>query len=173
MADSSLPPKSFHRQVHRGFEVAGCASAGVLAVKGDGTLFKARHLALEAKAPARSVTIYTNGNEDLAAEVEAALTERPVGTCTFNTKKIKKLVKGPLANDVRVELEDGTSKTENYIIHRPIPKLPGKFVEQLGLELDNSGIINPGYIKTSGLFNETEISGVFAIGGGSEPSRYM
>jgi thioredoxin reductase len=155
---------SFHCQVHRGFEIAGCEIAGVLAVEGDGTLFKARHLALEAKALAKSVTIFTNGNEDLTAEVKVALSEWPAGMYTFNAKKIKMLVKGKKASDVEVQLEDGTSQMVNYIIHRPIPKLPGDFVEQLGLELDNSGIINPGYIKTSGLFNETAIPGLFAVG---------
>jgi len=39
----------FHCQVHRGFEVAGCDRAGVLAVEGDASLFKARHLALRQK----------------------------------------------------------------------------------------------------------------------------
>ncbi|KAF2106346.1 thioredoxin reductase [Lophiotrema nucula] len=154
----------FHCQVHRGFEVAGCEMAGVLAVESDASLFKARHLALEAKAIAQRVTIYTNGNEALGAEVKDALAEWPQGLYTFNNSPIERLVKGARASDVDIHLEGGAVETVNYIIHRPKPVLPGSFVEQLGLELDNSGIINPGFIKVGGIFNETNVPGIFAVG---------
>ncbi|KAH7048234.1 putative pyridine nucleotide-disulfide oxidoreductase [Macrophomina phaseolina] len=156
----------FHCQVHRGFEVAGCKMAGVLAVEGDASLFKARHLALEAKAIAQRVTIFTHGNEELATEVRETLKDWPEGLYTIDTRRIKRLVKGPEASDVDIHFEQAGSSptTVNYIIHRPIPEIPGSFVQQLGLEIDNSGIINPGFIKVGGIFNETNVPGVFAVG---------
>ena len=138
--------------------------AGVLAVEGDASLFKARHLALEAKALAQQVTIFTHGDKALADEVSTALSNWPQGLYTFETRKIKQLIKGDAASDVIVELEDGELITVNYIIHRPIPALPGKLHEELSLEIDNSGIINPGFIKVDGIFNETTTPGIFAVG---------
>lgn len=152
--------------MHRGFEVAGCNMAGVLAVEGDASLFKARHLALEAKAIAQRVTIFTHGNDHLGAEVQEALKDWPEGLYTVDTRRIKRLVKGPHASDVDIHFEDAesTPSTVNYIIHRPIPEIPGSFVDQLGLDIDNSGIINPGFIKVNGIFNETNVPGIFAVG---------
>lgn len=150
--------------MHRGFEVAVCKMAGVLAVEGDASLFKARHLALEAKAIAQRVTVFTNGNEELAGQVQDALKEWPGSLYSVDTRRIKQLVKGPDASDVEIRFDDSTSTTVNYIIHRPVPEIPGPFVQQLGLEIDNSGIINPGFIKVSGIFNETNVPGIFAVG---------
>lgn len=138
--------------------------AGVLAVEGDGSPLKARHLALEAKALAQKVTVYTNGDEELATQVREALAGWPKGLYTVDARRIKQLTKGPEASDVEIHFETGDAQTVNYIIHRPIPEIPGSFVEELSLEIDNPGIISPGFIKVSGLFNETNVPGVFAVG---------
>jgi len=138
--------------------------AGVLAVEGDASIFKAQHLALEAKSLAKQVTIFTHGNDDLAAKVGAALSRWPQGLYTIDTRAIKQLIKGRSRSDVIIEFEDGEKTIVNYIVHRPIPELPGQLHQDLALEIDNSGIINPGFIKVSGLFNETSVPGIFAVG---------
>lgn len=103
------------------------------------------------------VTIYTNGNTDLTAQLAPALVNKPWKT---DNRKIAKLsLKTPGQPTVHIKFEDGTTTTEDFIGHAPIPKLNGPFVEQLGLELSQSGDY-----AINGLFQETSFKGVYAAG---------
>jgi len=113
---------------------------------------------------AEKVVIYTNGNESVTKEIENALlacnqeskTRRVV---SVDSRKIVKLVKGATRADVDVVLEGGEVRTEGFIAHKPKDRLNGPWVEQLGLETTDTGDI-----KVNFPFNETSVSGVFAVG---------
>jgi pyruvate/2-oxoglutarate dehydrogenase complex dihydrolipoamide dehydrogenase (E3) component len=68
-------------------------------------------------------------------------------------------VKGPKGAEVEVILEDGEKITEGFLVHKPIGKLNGTWVEQLGLETTPQG-----QIKVNLPFNETSVKGIFAAG---------
>lgn len=60
---------------------------------------------------------------------------------------------------MEVVLEDGERKTEGFLVHKPVGKLNGNWVEQLGLDTTEQG-----QIKVNFPFNETSVPGVFAVG---------
>jgi pyruvate/2-oxoglutarate dehydrogenase complex dihydrolipoamide dehydrogenase (E3) component len=122
------------------------------------------HAAQQATQLTKKVVIYTNGNEDLASQFVAAFN----GSSVFSadSRKIKKLVKGPHKADVNMHFEDGTEKTEAFLGHAPITKAKGSFAEQLGLTTTPMGdfIANPPFAQSS-------VSGVFVAGDNSAPMK--
>lgn len=147
---------SFHCLVHRGYEERGCSSAGVLAINGDGNFFAARHLALQARNLSDKVTIYTDGNGELADEVDSEL-----GSFGFisDRRPLKSLSKGSKRAEVDLLFEDGTSDTAGFLVHRPLTQLRGPFARQLGVELAPDG-----HIRANFPFNESSVPGVFVAG---------
>lgn len=120
---------------------------------------------------AEKVTIYTNGNEAVAKEIEAAISAfRPSSKArrnfTLDSRKIAKLVKLPKGAEIEVILEDGTRRIEGFIAHKPKSRLNGKFAEQLGLDLTPQGDA-----KVNAPFNESSIVGVFAAGDTGAPMK--
>ena len=115
------------------------------------------HLSENAAQLTSSVTIYTNGAEELGQQITAASGdgEKP----NIDTRSIKRIKKGPKGAEVVLEFEDGNKKTEVFLVHNPITHTKGPFAEQLGLELSPMGDI-----KADAPFHQTSVRGVFAAG---------
>ncbi len=116
------------------------------------------HVAHNAAQLASTITIYTNGNPSLSASVEAAAAKKP-HKFLVDDRRIVKLVKDPSGSDVIVHFEDGTERTEGFLVHAPLTEVNGPFAGQLGCELTPTGDY-----KTTNLFGETTVPGVFAAG---------
>ena len=121
----------------------------------------ALHMALNVKQLASSITMYTNGDEDLANTFRAAITKPYI---RIDSRSIKQLIKGPEKGEMIIEFLDGTRKTEGFLVGKPNTELNGPFAKQLGLELSN-----PGEVKVTPPFNATSVQGVFAAGDLSTP----
>ncbi|KAJ5894552.1 hypothetical protein N7495_006243 [Penicillium taxi] len=147
----------FHCLFCKGYEERGCISAGVLAIDGLSKSPWALHVARQVSALTQTVTIYTNGSEDLAKEVSADFGASVV--MKVDSRVIKRLSKQAEKASVLVEFEDGSSVLEGFIAHTPATKLHGQFAEQLGLELTPSGDI-----KAGPPFYQTTEKGVFVAG---------
>ncbi|KAF3479632.1 membrane dipeptidase GliJ [Arthroderma uncinatum] len=92
----------FHCLFCHGYEERNALSAGVLAFELLETTQTALHVARSARRLAKSVTIYTNGSDALAASIQADL--NPGEEFKLNTSPITKLVKQP--QGVFAELDD-------------------------------------------------------------------
>lgn len=125
----------------------------------------ALHFARQALRMAESVTLYTNGNDQLASDLDAALKAAPA-PMTVDARKIAKLSKAPERAQVTLHFVDGTTKTEGFLAHKPSTKLRGDLATQLGLALTPMGTI-----VVSPPFNQTSLKGVFAAGDCSTPMQ--
>ncbi|OJD30972.1 thioredoxin reductase [Diplodia corticola] len=154
----------FHCLVHRGYEERGCASAGVLAAGGDDNLKAAKHLALQCRRyTSGPVTVYTHGNEALAAECRQVL--GPMGF-RVDSRPIVRFIKEAVQSQVSAVFDDGEKVTEGFIIHRPLPLNNGAFATQLGVETNEFG-----FYKTHPPFFETSVPGIFAAGDCGDPFK--
>ena len=107
------PCDRFHCLFCHGYEERGCASAGLLAVGDVAEPRVAMHFARMARRFTTTVTLYTDGAEELAH----ALKESASGTgIKVDNRKISKLVKGPGASDVQIVFQDGTQVTEGFLV---------------------------------------------------------
>ena len=154
----------FHCLFCHGYEDRGASSVGVLAVEDCAPAGATIHVANYALRLADNVVIYTNGDAATISSIKEALSQlRPESksrrNISINEKKITKLVKLPKGAEVEVVLEDGERKTEGFLVHKPVGKLNGNWVEQLGLDTTEQG-----QIKVNFPFNETSVPGVFAVG---------
>ncbi|KAK8150465.1 hypothetical protein MY1884_007969 [Beauveria asiatica] len=147
----------FHCLYCKGHEQRG-ASAGVLAVGPLATVNTALHIARQASALSKAVTLYTNGNENLANELVSSFgTAKQMKT---DARKIKSFACNSDGHGgVIVEFEDGSKVTENYMTHQPPTKARSGLVDQLGLEKNPNGDI-----KVSVPFQQSSVRGVFAAG---------
>jgi thioredoxin reductase len=137
----------------------------MLAEGDTGAVIPALHFARQALRMTEQVTLYTNGNENLAKDLKAALDAAPA-PMTVNSKKIAKLVKNSERSRVTLNFDDGTSITEAFLAHKPKTKLRGDFAQQLGLELSPMKTIS-----VNPPFNQTSVKGVFAAGDCSSPMQ--
>ena len=64
---------------------------------------------------AEDVTVYTDGAEELADQISAAL-KGSVSGIKINQKRISKLAKGPEKSQVVMTFEDGTEMTEGFLV---------------------------------------------------------
>lgn len=118
----------------------------------------ALHVARNAAQLVNSVTIYTNGEVSQAAAIRDAI--GPEAPMTVDTRRITKFALGPDQTGITIHFEDGTTKDEAFLGHKPKSKIKSSaLAEQLGLELTPQGDI-----KTSPPFGETSLSGCFAAG---------
>ncbi|KAI0886475.1 FAD/NAD(P)-binding domain-containing protein [Annulohypoxylon maeteangense] len=139
-----------------GYELRGSSSAGLLAVDGLAQPMFATMLARDAAKSADEVTIYTNGNGTLAAELSAS----QLGSGVFvDDRPIARLSRGAGALSILITFTDGTWKTEDFVHHRPLTRVAGRFVEQLGLALSETGDI-----LAPLPFCRTSVEGVYAAG---------
>ncbi|KAI5927183.1 FAD/NAD(P)-binding domain-containing protein [Camillea tinctor] len=153
----------FHCLYCHGWEEKGTPSAGMLAEGDTSTAVVALHLARQALRMSDRVTLYTNGNEQLAKDLADALEAAPA-PMAVEPRKITKLVKAPERAQITIHLDDGTSKTEAFLAHKPKTTLRGSLAQQLGLELTPMNTI-----KVNPPFNQTSVKGVFAAGDCSSP----
>ncbi|CZT23693.1 related to thioredoxin reductase [Ramularia collo-cygni] len=154
----------FHCLVHRGYEERGCGSAGVLAAGGDDNLKAARHLSLQCRRYTDGpVTVYTHGNDALAAECA-----RELGPLGFHieSRSVASFRRLGQQSQLAITLEDGTVKEEGFLIHRPLPSNNGRFAAQLGVETNEQGFYN-----TRPPFFETTVPGCFAAGDCADPFK--
>ncbi|KAJ4391003.1 hypothetical protein N0V93_004602 [Gnomoniopsis smithogilvyi] len=155
----------FHCLYCHGWEEKGRLSAGMLAEGDTGNVLVALHFARQALRLANQVTLYTNGNAELAKQLTEALEAAPA-PMTVEAKKIMRLRKGPKRAEMVIEFDDGTSRTEAFLAHKPKTKLRGSLAQQLGLQLTPMGII-----KVNPPFNQTDLKGVFAAGDCASPMQ--
>lgn len=137
----------------------------MLAEGDTGAVIPALHFARQALQMSKHVTLYTNGNERLAEQLKDALEAAPA-PMTVNSNKIMKLIKAPERAQITLQLEDGNSKTEAFLAHKPKTKLRGSLAQQLGLELTPMNTV-----KVNPPFNQTSLKGVFAAGDCSNPMQ--
>ncbi|KAK2874948.1 hypothetical protein FQN49_001922 [Arthroderma sp. PD_2] len=151
------PRSIYHCLFCHGFEERGSASVGVLAIGPTANPKPAEHLARLAHNLAKTVTIYTNGNDELAEQLRPSIEKDQ--WLSLDTRVIKHLRKTD-GIPVTVELQDGTDKTEGFLVHamKTTPAL--SFEHNLNLELSPQGT----EFKTNPPFNETTTHGCFATG---------
>ncbi|KAF3760976.1 FAD/NAD(P)-binding domain-containing protein [Cryphonectria parasitica EP155] len=160
----------FHCLFCHGFEERGGDSAGLLAMGMLAKSTMATHVGNMALQFAKKLTVYTNGDEEVAKEIQANAKIADSETrVNFEKRRIKslKLISRD-TSDVLVTLEDGTEIKESFITHYPDAELNGPFASQLGLTLGESG-----QIDVHPPFNETSLHGVFAAGDAASTGRVV
>ncbi|KAH7229745.1 hypothetical protein BKA60DRAFT_603716 [Fusarium oxysporum] len=146
----------FHCLYCHGFEERGAESVGVFA---GGMLSSAdmlAHVTPMAKRLSRSVTIYTNGDPSLPSTIKTKVHSSKVH---FDTRKITSFALVNSGPSVKITFEDGSSKTEGFVVSHPNVAQAAPFAEQLGLETTPTGDI-----KVEVPMNETSVKGCFAFG---------
>jgi thioredoxin reductase len=157
---------SYHCLTSQGYEERGSSSAGVLGVGDCASLRPCLRLAAQARQLSTHVRVYTNGDEKLTAELTANLL--PLGGISVEEGQIASLSKESEGASVTVNLIDGVSHLESFLVHKPRMKVNGQFMQQLGLETFTFG---HEIIKVTPPFHETSMSGVFAIGDCASPQK--
>ncbi|KAE8132442.1 hypothetical protein BDV38DRAFT_297025 [Aspergillus pseudotamarii] len=147
----------YHCLFCKGYEDRYTDSAGVLAIQSAGNISMVIHQTESASQLAKKVTIYTNGAEELGAQIILALTDKDKSCIMVNNTPIKQLTY--TRSLIYLELADGTTKEETFLVHNPDTTVKGPLAAQLGLELTPMGDIN----AAPPLF-QTSIRGVFAAG---------
>ncbi|KAK2131979.1 hypothetical protein NOF04DRAFT_1368488 [Fusarium oxysporum II5] len=146
----------FHCLYCHGFEERGAESVGVFA---GGMLSSAdmlAHVTPMAKRLSQSVTIYTNGDPSLPSTIKTKVHSSKVH---FDTRKITSFALVNSGPSVKITFEDGSSKTEGFVVSHPNVAQAAPFAEQLGLETTPTGDI-----KVEVPMNETSVKGCFAFG---------
>jgi gliotoxin/aspirochlorine biosynthesis thioredoxin reductase len=127
-------------------------------------------MALNAAQLAETVTLYTNGDEDVATELKPSVEALKASVFSVETRRIKRIFERQGSDNgvVVVELEDDSSKEEKFLVHNPQTSLQGPFVEQLGL-----GLTPGGDIQADAPFWGTTVPGVYAVGDCSTPYKVI
>jgi thioredoxin reductase len=134
-------------------------TSGVLAMQLIAIPKYAIHMAHLAAQLTPNVTIYTNGNEDLAREIMENSGPHP--TWKTDSRVILSMRMHPTSSiGIDIIFEDGTHTTEAFLSHMPTTRARGPFAEQLGLEVGPLG----DYVVVSHLVTETNVTGVYAAG---------
>ncbi|KAI1210082.1 FAD/NAD(P)-binding domain-containing protein [Annulohypoxylon truncatum] len=136
-------------------------SSGILAINDVAPTPIALHVSCNAARFTKFVTIYTNGDTSKKDDFQAAI--GPTAPFAIDGRRITKFVLGPNQLGIMIHFEDGTTKDEAFLGHKPVSKLKSDFlVKQLGLEITPQGDI-----KTNPPFGETSLTGCFAAGDNS------
>lgn len=122
------------------------------------------HLARLAHNLAKTVTIYTNGDDALTEQIRPAI-ERD-SWLSVNSRPIRRLQKTN-GVPVIVELQDGTKKEEAFLVHSMKVSPTLDFEHNLDLELSPHGT----EFKTTPPFNECTTRGCFAAGDCGTPIK--
>ncbi|KAF7918544.1 uncharacterized protein EAE98_009787 [Botrytis deweyae] len=154
----------FHCLYCHGWEERDVPSSGILAEGEIANVVVSLHVARQALRLSKETTIYTLGNEKLAIDITAATATAP--TMKVDSRPIKKLTKGSERAEVIIHFEDGTTKVEGYLVHKPKTVLRGDLAQQLGLDLTPQNTI-----KVNPPFNQTSVKGVFAAGDAANPMQ--
>ncbi|PNP75511.1 hypothetical protein FNYG_11140 [Fusarium nygamai] len=160
----------FHCLFCHGYEDRNSESVGVLAVGECAEVSTAARMARAAHQFSQSITIYTSGNSELGDQVYRLLGKE--SWCSINNLGIKKVSmpqktpSSPIM--VQVELSDGTTKTEDFLVHKPATVQASALHSQLGLQLTAEGDI-----KVKEPMFETSKAGVFAVGDCASPNKFV
>ncbi|KAL8832727.1 MAG: hypothetical protein Q9170_004771 [Blastenia crenularia] len=161
--DSCWARGIFHCLFCHGYEERDVASSGVLAIGDTANPNLALHLARMAKRLTPNVTIYTHGADELAQKMVEAAVDDDMRVENRIIERLEKTAEGP---SVVLHFEDGETVTEGFLVHKPRSEVNGPFARQLALELTEQGDI-----KTQGVFFETSMPGVFAVGDCATPLK--
>ncbi|KAJ6787521.1 hypothetical protein PWT90_02284 [Aphanocladium album] len=152
----------FHCLFCDGFEECGAASVGVVGVGLLSSAALVAHVGLLAKRLSAHLTLYTDGDAQVAA---ASLPKSNLSAdkITVETRKIARVAmkNWPAESTVVVTFADGTTREEGFLSGAPLMEQAAPFAEQLGLEMGSSG--GP-MIALKGATGETSVPGVFAAG---------
>ena len=160
-------PQSFHCLYCHGWEERGCESSGILCIDEAAAVPPSLHFARQALRLGESVTMYTHGNQELASALQSALESPPVPAMKVDSRRIAKFTKGPSKAEVIIHFEDGTTKTEAFIAHKPKSQLRARnLIEELGVEVTPQGTM-----KASPPFNQTNVPGIFVGGDAASPMQ--
>jgi thioredoxin reductase len=154
----------FHNPFAQGrLNDANNSRSGVLAVDWIAMPKFAMHLTHLLSQLTPEVTIYTHGNKDLAADLQARLAQS-VGKASkvnVDNRRITRLeLKSPQESTMQIHFDDETSTTECFLGHAAITTLNGSFAEQLGIDVSQS---KAEYV-VNGPTNMTNVEGVYAAG---------
>ena len=120
----------------------------------------AMHFARQSLRLSKEVTVYTHGNEQLTSDLLAALENPLVPQINVDSRRITEFVKGTKGADVILHFEDGSTKTEGFIAHKPKFQLKSReLINQLGVEVTSMGLV-----QVNPPMNQTSVTGVFACG---------
>ncbi|KAI0473443.1 FAD/NAD(P)-binding domain-containing protein [Xylariaceae sp. FL0804] len=144
-----------HSLFCNGYEDRGAPSSGVLAITPMTMPAMVMHMAENAAQLSEQVTLYTHGNDDLAAQLQATTTSK----FKVESRKIRRLVDNTQASSVTVEFVDGSRREEKFLVHTPLTSVQGPFVSQLGISLTPMGDI-----QADAPAHQTSVRGVFAAG---------
>ncbi|KAK7995847.1 FAD/NAD(P)-binding domain-containing protein [Apiospora marii] len=149
----------FHCLFCHGYEDRGGASSGILAVGPVGGALAA-HMALNAAQLTEKVTLYTNGDDAVTADVTAATASLLPSKFSVEPRQIYQLRRGNEDTDsVTVAFADGTIKTEKFLVHNPATVAQGPFTTEAG------------DIRADYPFWQTSVPGVYAVGDCSTPYK--
>ncbi|RYP65748.1 hypothetical protein DL770_008928 [Monosporascus sp. CRB-9-2] len=157
----------YHCLFCHGYEDRDAASTGVLAVAPVGPTL-AVHMAHNAAQLSDQVTIYTNGDGEVAAELKPLVSSLVASKFSVETRQIKRLIGNGPPDSITVEFVDGSSKEEKFLVHNPQTSPQGPFVAQLGLATTPLGDI-----QAEAPFWQTSVPGVFAVGDCSTPYKVI
>ncbi|OCL14892.1 FAD/NAD(P)-binding domain-containing protein [Glonium stellatum] len=159
----NFPTRIFHCLFTFGFEHRGSSSAGILAMGHAASPMHANILVGDARKFAETITVYTNGDGDLADAIKNVKTSNET---MFDTRRIRRMIKR--SSGVILEFEDGEMKEEQFLVHQPSTKVNPAIVKQLGLQLNERGDL---VIKMP--FYQTNVPGVFAAGDCASPFKLI
>ena len=146
----------FHCLFCHGYEERDGEHAGLLAIDNMANPQFALPVSCMAKNLARSVTIFTHGNNELADSLREEASKHSL---TIDARKILRFEQPPQQGGMVVHFRDGSSEKLSFLAHTPRTQQNTTFAEQLELE-----VLPSGDIKTTAPFNETSVHGVFAVG---------
>ena len=111
----------FHCLFCHGFEERGAESAGIMAAGFINKPPMVLHMARMAAPLAKHVTVYCNGDSDVAAAMEKEFEGRPL---TVEARKISKLEEKDEHGTVKVHFDDGEVKEERFLVRGPYTLVP-------------------------------------------------
>ncbi|KAJ0419610.1 hypothetical protein BJY00DRAFT_302020 [Aspergillus carlsbadensis] len=153
----------FHCLFCDGYEERGQKSVGFLALGPIVKMGRGAHIARMALRLSASVTVYTNGDETVAAELKDELVGLNV---VIDNRPITRFEKMPQGTKVRVHFKDDESKEEGFLAYAPESKITAPFATQLSLNMTPGGDI-----EVNQPFFETSMPGVFAVGDVAGPIK--
>lgn len=157
-----------HCMFTRGYEFRGSASAGIIAADLASSPPHAVILEEDTSKFAENVTIYTNGDENLASDIKKILRQKQEHNVPVDSRKIARIVREHNSDAIRIKFGHGDDRIENFIVHQPSTKVNRQLVYQLGLETNARGDI-----QTKMPFYQTNVSGVFAAGDAASPFKMI
>ncbi|KAH3949780.1 hypothetical protein HBI56_024830 [Parastagonospora nodorum] len=156
--------KIYHCLFCLGYEDRGAASSGVLAIQVLAMMpALAVHMADNAAQLSKEVTIFTNGSEEVAGQIEAMCPSSPF---KVDMRTIDNLT--DIEGGVNIAFADGSSKEVSFLVHNPLTTPQGPFATQLGLTLSQTGDVR----ADAPAFQTTE-RGVFAAGDCISPYKVI